>query len=243
MVNKQLVLHIVLLLGLLVIGVSATADLGEFGAREELIGTAEGLFGYAVAVSGDYALIGQPDDHTQAAHAGAAYIYERQQGRWVKVATLLPTAKGSKGARFGSAVAIDGKVALVGADGEENNRGAAYLFERCQGVWTRVGKLTLSHVAANTYVGQSVALSSDYALVGAPGQSEAGKQAGAVYVFQRQQGAWGTRETQKLLARDARAYYGFGARLALAGPYAMTTMRSRNAQALPMSLSGRRQAG
>src|SRR5438046_544883 len=147
MVIKLFLLYVVLLLGTLAVGVSATAELGEFGAREVIVGSAGDLFGYAVAVSGDYALVGRPDDQTQGAHAGAAYVYERRAGRWVQVARLLPSEKGQS--RFGSAVALDGDVALVGADGATQNVGAAYVFERRQGVWTQVRKLVPSSVTSN----------------------------------------------------------------------------------------------
>src|SRR5437867_12617506 len=106
MVIKRFLLYVVLLLGTLAVGVSATAELGEFGAREVVVGSAGDLFGYAVAVSGDYALVGRPEDQSRREHAGAGYVYERRAGRWVRGARLLPREKARR--RFGSAVARAG---------------------------------------------------------------------------------------------------------------------------------------
>ena len=225
MMMQRVVLSVLVLLGSLVIGVPATVDLGEFGAQEAVLGSARDLFGYAVAVSGDYALVGRPDDRNQGLRTGAAYVYKRQQGRWVQVAKLLANDHGKS--RFGAAVALDGDVAVVGADGATSSAGAAYIFERRQDTWTQVRKLRpsgslIAGIASSPYFGQSVAIAGDYALVGAPGESNKifGQPVGAVYVFQRQ-GVWGTQEVQKLWASDAKKYAGFGTRLAVAGSYAL----------------------
>ncbi len=226
MTMQRFMLSVLVLLGSLVIGVPATVDLGEFGEREAILGSARDLFGYAVAVSGDYALVGRPDDRHLGLRTGAAYVYKRQQGRWVQVAKLLSHDHGKS--RFGAAVALDGDVAVVGADGATSSLGAAYIFERRQDTWTQVRKLRpsgrfITGIASIPYFGQSVAVAGDYVLVGAPGESNEifGKPVGAVYVFQRQQGVWGTQEIQKLWASDAKKYAGFGTRLAVTGSYAL----------------------
>jgi hypothetical protein len=70
MMMQRVVLSALVFLGSLVIGVPATVDLGEFGAQEAVLGSARDLFGYAVAVSGDYALVGRPDDRNQGLRTG-----------------------------------------------------------------------------------------------------------------------------------------------------------------------------
>jgi hypothetical protein len=218
---KRWLRHGVFLLGVLGTAMSAPAELGDFAAQEELLDSAKSQFGYAVALAGDYAVVGQPDDATQGTHAGAASVYTRRNGHWVRVARLLPSDQGSKGARFGSAVALAGTVVLVGAEGENEGRGAVYIFEQRQGTWTRVRKLTASDTTHKIAFGHAVALSGDYALVGAPDDDDAGKQAGAVYVFQRQQSTWSVRAVQKFFAHDARTSYSFGASLAMTSSTAL----------------------
>ena len=61
---------------------------------------------------------------------GAAYVFVRNaQGQWVWQATLKPNVL-AEDDRFGSDVSINGDTAIVGAINTQNERGAAYLFER-----------------------------------------------------------------------------------------------------------------
>ena len=124
---------------------------------------------------------------------------------------------------FGISVAVSGDTAVVGAtqSNAESNRGAAYIFERDEGGagnWGEVKKLTGSDALAADFFGESVAVSGDTVVVGAPG----GTEAGAAYVFQRDQGGagnWG--EVKKLLASDAQAFDLFGQSVAVSGDSAV----------------------
>ncbi|MFA4878105.1 MAG: PGF-pre-PGF domain-containing protein [Methanoregula sp.] len=104
---------------------------------------------------------------------------------------------------FGYSVALssDGNTALVGAYGNSTaatNAGAAYIFVAPGGVWSGTTKAyaanaTFTGGAANDYVGQSVALSSDgsTALIGAYRNSTNGKSLnGAAYLFTKPGTGW-----------------------------------------------------
>ena len=61
---------------------------------------------------------------------GAVYLFARDQGgaeNWGQVLRLT-AADGTGGDIFGSAVACDGEVVLVGASGDDGSRGAAYVY-------------------------------------------------------------------------------------------------------------------
>ena len=117
-------------------------------------------FGYSVAISGDYAVIGAwredpviqstgaygPGYYSQA-DGGAAYVYKRAtsttayytQGNWYFQARLTPTDLEPYD-NFGISVAIDGDYVIVGARGEDpgniSSAGSAYIFVRSQtGSW------------------------------------------------------------------------------------------------------------
>src|SRR5262245_5388474 len=90
--------------------------------------------------------------------------------------------------RFGSAVAISGGAAVVGAPGN----GSAYVFERSGSSWTQQQKLVTSDATAHSF-GAAVALQGDTLVVGAP-DTDVG---GAAYVFLRSGGTWV--EQQKLV--------------------------------------------
>jgi hypothetical protein len=127
---------------------------------------------------------------------------------------------------FGLSVAVNGAYALVGAPGEDGNganSGAAYLFLQSQGGldgWGQIKKLVASDAAANDLFGVSVALSGDYALVGAESEDGAGAERGAAYLFYRNQGGadnWG--ELKKIVASDAGNDDVFGYSVAIDGDY------------------------
>ena len=131
---------------------------------------------------------------------------------------------------FGTAVAVDGNTALVGAlqayDADFNLRpGAVYLFTRdSEGAWSQRAKLTASDAMNGDGFGRSVALDGDTAVVGAyeddEGESGEGQvtNTGSVYVFTKSAGGWTTdTETAKLTAYDAAEGDQFGNSVAVDG--------------------------
>jgi len=94
-------------------------------------------FGYAVALSGDTALVGAPwqgGNGNPADHAhGAAYVFTRSGTSWIQQARLA-VAGGSLNPWLGASVALSNGTALVGAPHDnvgspaEANQGSAYVF-------------------------------------------------------------------------------------------------------------------
>ena len=129
---------------------------------------------------------------------------------------------------FGRSVAVSGDTAMVGAVGDDTAAdlaGAVYVFARDEGGagnWGEVGKLTASDAQANDGLGSSVAFSGDTAVVAALGDDAGGSNAGAAYIFGRDQGGvdnWG--EVTKLTASDAQKDDQFGSSVALSGDTAV----------------------
>ncbi len=98
-----------------------------------------GGFGWGVSISGDYAVVGAPNESNSATtihnsdnavitdegtayHSGAAYIFKRDPstGEWIQDAYLKASNAGAKD-EFGRGVAINGDYAIVGARGEDNS--------------------------------------------------------------------------------------------------------------------------
>ena len=104
--------------------------------------TTSSLFGSDVALHGDVAVVGAVRDGELWPLAGAAYVFQLEGGTWVQRAKLhgdLAVAQAGRsgaGARFGSAVDMDGDTIVVGADGEALKEldyqfvGAVYVFDR-----------------------------------------------------------------------------------------------------------------
>jgi hypothetical protein len=90
-------------------------------------------FGSSVAISGNTAIIGAPQDDDFGMDSGSAYIfiYDPDQRAWDQVAKLYASDPGPSH-QFGTSVAIQGDTAFVGAPVHPPG-GMVYIFERNQG--------------------------------------------------------------------------------------------------------------
>jgi uncharacterized repeat protein (TIGR01451 family) len=177
-------------------------------------------FGWSVAISGDTALVGAPqDDMTGATDRGSAYVFVRSGTLWTEEQRLV-ASDGAAGDFFGWSVALSADTAVVGAPGCDtaggSDAGSAYVFVRPGTEWVEQQKLQASDGAASDGFGGSVAVSGDTALVGAASDAA---QTGAAYAFVRSGTAWS--QQQKLLASDAATGDLFGASVAISGDTAL----------------------
>ncbi len=171
------------------------------------------LFGSSVAIGGSLILVGAPAEDERGSLAGATYAFELQGPSWRPVGKLL-AADASSSDRFGTAVAISGSRAVVGApDAGSITTGAAYVFEWSGTAWTQAAMLTPPDGTAGDDFGAAVALAGTTLVVGAPGSDAAATRSGAAYVFERQSGgAWTF--AAKLVAADATSFDQLGASVA-----------------------------
>ncbi len=215
-------------------------------------------FGYSVAISGDYAIVGARHNGTDAnggnviSESGAAYIFKKDEGgtdNWGEVQKIVASDRADDviggvfvvfGQRFGNSVAISGDYAIVGArlnalDANASNRisdaGAAYIFKKDEGGtdnWGELQKIVASDRADSDRFGWSVAISGDYAIVGAVEEDEDANgsntfsSAGSAYIFKKDQGGtdnWG--EVKKIVASDRAASDQFGLSVSISGDYAI----------------------
>jgi hypothetical protein len=184
-------------------------------------GAADDEFGASVAISGDYAVVGADGDDDAGTSSGSAYIFKRDGTAWTEQAKIT-ASDGAATDYFGKSVAISGDYAIAGAhqgDGVVSNSGSAYIFKRDGTAWTEQAKITASDAAVLDNFGASVAISGDYAIVGAYHDDDAGTYAGSVYIFKRDEAAW--TEQAKITASDAAAWDRFGYRVAISGDYAI----------------------
>jgi hypothetical protein len=177
-------------------------------------GAASDLFGYSVAISGNLAIVGA-NGHMVGSNAqqGAAYVYIQSGGTWTLQAELS-APDGSAGDEFGYSVAISGNTAVVGAPqhmvvvGTSIQQGSAYVFVQSGGTWSLQTELKAN--TASSLFGQSVALSGNTIVVGAPGST----QPGTAYVFVQNAGTW--TQQVRLNASDV-TVDGFGSSVAVDG--------------------------
>src|SRR5262249_24538194 len=136
-------------------------------------------FGASVAIDGDTAVIGAPNDDTPAGiDAGSAYVFVRSGTSWSQQAKLTG-GSAQAGDLFGSAVGISGDTVVVGAPSAANGSGQAYIFVRSGTSWSP--DIHTSPPATDDRVGQVVAINSDTVVIGAPfTDTGAGADAGCV---------------------------------------------------------------
>jgi hypothetical protein len=193
------------------------------GAVDRLIPSDGGdgdQFGWGISISGDTAVFGAPGASKR---QGRAYVFARVDGVWTEQMKLT-ASDGAADDNFGTSVAISNDLVVVGAPGSTDSRGAAYVFILNQGVWTEQGKLTAADGELDDRLGESAAIESETALVGAPGVNGS---SGAVYVFARIEDQWSERIKLEVPA-DEPEYFGKsvalqGDTMAIGAPYAASS--------------------
>lgn len=164
----------------------ATPDGCEFSWETELdppFGpVSEHRYGWAVAIEGDLAAIGAPNDSESVANAGAVYVFRKVDGTWAyedKLHSTTPTFGGN----FGYAIDIDAGRIAVSAPGENTgyygDEGALRIYERIGSAWTDRAYITQPDLTNEvTGFGVDIDLDDDVLAVGHyPGSF------GAVHVY------------------------------------------------------------
>jgi hypothetical protein len=212
-------------------------------------------FGWSVAVSSNTVVVASVADDSSstgvngdgadnsAEDSGAVYVFVRGPGGIWSQQAYLKAANSGASDFFGWSVAISGDIVVVGAPGEDSaatgfngnsaddsaiDSGAAYVFVRCDGVWSQHAYLKASNTDEGDEFGSSVAISGDTVVVGARGEDGSGtgvggnqfdnsvSQSGAAYVFVRgASGVW----TQQAYLKASNTELGdrFGGSVALSG--------------------------
>lgn len=170
----------------------------------------EAEFGYAVAMDGDYAVIGAPtiDGGSQTdGDPGRVFIYESVNGSWIERQVLYPQQGAGSNTHFGSALDIKNGVIVVGAYGDENNplnpdqniinHGIVYVYELDNtSAWILTDMITAERNIgvledfrqANADFGKAVATDGVTMVVG---ESRRNSGRGRIYVYERNtNGEW-----------------------------------------------------
>jgi len=165
----------------LVVALSLALAVGPLSAAEAAVYTPEPVqytarayaadgapgdgYGMSVAISGNTAVVGAPNDNTG---EGSAYVYEYTAAGWTFSQKL--EVDGNPMDNFGQSVDIDGNHIIVGAPYADSdaaaNSGVAVVFERTPTGWQLLSSLEPDANASYDHFGWSVALSGDRAVVG-----------------------------------------------------------------------------
>lgn len=169
-------------------------------------------FGSALDIEGVRLVVGSPGDTRAFPRQGVAYVFQIVGGAWVESAKLASPDLDSF-AEFGWDVSLDRTRLVVGARGQGEFDGAAYVFE-FDGVDWRPGA-RLRPTTPEGYFGWSVSLDGDRIVVGAQCDSDVAFCAGAVYVFDFDGARWN--RTAKLHSSEPTPVQFLGSAVALSG--------------------------
>ncbi|RME26410.1 MAG: hypothetical protein D6806_06325, partial [Deltaproteobacteria bacterium] len=98
-------------------------------------------FGASIAIEGSTVVVGADGDSAGSSQRqGAVYVFERNGIYWPPQAKLI-SSDGWKGQIFGRSVSAYGDTLVVGAPGDQDQRGAAYVFVRNGTGWIEQAKL------------------------------------------------------------------------------------------------------
>jgi hypothetical protein len=174
-----------------IIGAKASAYVFERTAtgawieRAKLTGDSADVrsFGYAVAISGDTAVVSGSD----VSGSKLVYVFTRQGDLWLLAQVLDPGPERPQ--FFGSAVALRDDVLAVRADLEPDSGVyyVAYVYRRLpSGLWSLSDRLTSPTALPDSDAGLGLDTDGNRIVIGAPGDDTRGQSAGAVYIFRRE---------------------------------------------------------
>jgi outer membrane protein assembly factor BamB len=205
---------------------------------------ANNLFGYSIAVSDNYAVIGAPKNDRKDIDTGAVYLLDLTTGEQKQ--EFIPDDP-EVGNLFGQAVATDGKYVVIGSpysdrkDLEPNSeekkedkkesqqkgidRGVVYLFDLTTGA--QMQKLMAEDSLDGDLFGSAVSIYGNYAVISSPYHDRKGTDSGAVYAFDLTTG----KQVQKFTADDGQAGDVFGNAVVIQGNYVL--IGSANSDIVP----------
>jgi len=196
---------------------------GTTWIQEEKISSTS-LFGSTVAVEDERVAVGSP-----AQNQVLVYVFDGTI--WSLEATLSPSDVQSND-QFGSDVSLDGNALLVGTPFEDDggsSAGAAYVFRFDGSSWNEEVKLVASDAQASDNFGESVSISNNLAVIGAPnedgGTGDPTSGSGAGYIFRFDGSQW----SQETILRPGvlQSSDNFGAAVAIDGTGAVVTAPQR----------------
>ncbi len=184
-------------------------------------GAVDDEFGYSVSISGNYAIVGAPGKWQNVDELGSAYIFHFDGTSWEEQQKIM-AADGEAGDRFGISVSISGDNAIVGAienDDKGEASGSVYIFNFDGSNWTEQQMLLASDGEENDNFGNSVSISGNYAIIGAPAIYKIDNNTGSAYIFYFDGSNWV--EQSKVLPSDGAPEDRFGDSVSISGNYAI----------------------
>jgi len=141
-----------------------------------------------------------------------------QDSAWIEQKTTADD--GTDNTYFGTSAFVDGGLAVIGAYGDNNFRGAAYVMKKAGGVWSQSQKIVADDGLGGDEFGYRTTVVDGRLFVTAFTATVGGNTSqGAAYVFEADQTGWN--QVQKLVADDGAIFDNFGQSVAVDGSTAV----------------------
>jgi hypothetical protein len=166
--------------------------LGDYFPVADTLGNVDDYLGYATSISGDYAVVGAYLDDETFADQGSVSLYHYNAGAWDFVTKILDQTPAALD-YFGYSVALSGNFLMIGAYADDeplSNQGSVTVYRFNGTNWVFHQKLIDPGGVANDNFGWSVAISGDYAIIGAPNDNVAFAYQGSACIFHYNGSTW-----------------------------------------------------
>jgi hypothetical protein len=144
-------------------------------------------FGRAIAFSGTTLVVGASYDDTAGTDVGAAYVYDLARATPTVPVRILNPPSPALGDQFGFSVAVSGTRMVAGAPKEDTgatDSGSAYVYDLASATPSNpVFTLNNPTPATGDLFGSSVAISGNWAVVGAGSDDTGVSNAGSAYIY------------------------------------------------------------
>ena len=141
-------------------------------------------FGVSLAADGDRLVVGSTGENAR----GVVFVYARGGSGWTLEQTIEPEPPAAEQTLFGQSVGLRDGVLVVGAP--LGDRGSLHIYEEGGGGFAFAARVLPPEGPMFAGLGASVGFVGDLVLGGAPRQSATGTNAGAIYGYTREGGAW-----------------------------------------------------
>ncbi|MBN2893568.1 MAG: T9SS type A sorting domain-containing protein [Bacteroidales bacterium] len=148
-------------------------------------GLDDDYFGYSVAISGDYVVVGSPYCDENGFNSGAFYVFKKPTNGWEDMTETQKTNSIYTYGSFGYSVDIQQNLLIIGAPNSVIGKGSAIIYENISETWTQKAILTQTGTDL-ARLGYSVAINDTIAIVGANYSTNGSVRTGAVFVYNSQ---------------------------------------------------------
>lgn len=120
-------------------------------------------------------------------NSGNVHVFSKGgDGQWEYSSTILKASNPQLQDQFGSSLALNSDTIAVGAPEHDFGKGAVYIFENQNNMWTETQILRGSQSEYYDSFGYSLSMSDEFLIVGSPKSDEFGTFSGSVYLYKKE---------------------------------------------------------